>query len=67
MWYKGNKINLTTKQINNFNSYYENLRCQARENSVEHLGNASSSSVYGSKKKVPFDETDFVDHPGTYV
>lgn len=30
---------------------------------VEHLVYASSSSVYGSNKKVPFEETDFVDHP----
>ena len=30
---------------------------------VEHLLYASSSSVYGSNKKVPFEETDFVDTP----
>lgn len=30
---------------------------------VEHLIYASSSSVYGSNKKVPFEETDFVDNP----
>jgi UDP-glucuronate 4-epimerase len=30
---------------------------------VYHLVYASSSSVYGSNKKVPFEETDFVDHP----
>jgi len=30
---------------------------------VEHLVYASSSSVYGANKKVPFEETDFVDHP----
>lgn len=30
---------------------------------VEHLLYASSSSVYGANKKVPFEETDFVDHP----
>ncbi|MCB2296797.1 GDP-mannose 4,6-dehydratase [Clostridium tagluense] len=30
---------------------------------VEHLVYASSSSVYGSNKKVPFEESDFVDHP----
>ena len=30
---------------------------------VEHLVYASSSSVYGSNKKVPFEETDFVDNP----
>jgi UDP-glucuronate 4-epimerase len=30
---------------------------------VQHLIYASSSSVYGANKKVPFEETDFVDHP----
>lgn len=30
---------------------------------VEHLIYASSSSVYGTNKKVPFEETDFVDTP----
>ncbi|PRR81757.1 GDP-mannose 4,6-dehydratase [Clostridium vincentii] len=30
---------------------------------VDHLVYASSSSVYGSNKKVPFEESDFVDHP----
>jgi len=30
---------------------------------VEHLLYASSSSVYGSNDKIPFEESDFVDHP----
>jgi UDP-glucuronate 4-epimerase len=30
---------------------------------VKHLVYASSSSVYGSNEKVPFEETDFVDNP----
>ncbi|MCC3356082.1 NAD-dependent epimerase/dehydratase family protein [Bacillus sp. REN16] len=30
---------------------------------VNHLVYASSSSVYGANKKVPFEETDFVDNP----
>ncbi|MGM9974558.1 MAG: SDR family NAD(P)-dependent oxidoreductase [Clostridiaceae bacterium] len=30
---------------------------------VEHLLYASSSSVYGGNKKIPFQETDFVDNP----
>jgi len=30
---------------------------------VNHLLYASSSSVYGSNKKIPFEESDFVDHP----
>lgn len=40
-----------------------NLLEACRYNPVEHLVYASSSSVYGSNKKVPFEETDFVDHP----
>jgi len=34
-----------------------------RRNNVEHLIYASSSSVYGGNKKLPFEETDSVDHP----
>ncbi len=34
-----------------------------RHNKVEHLVYASSSSVYGANKKVPFSESDNVDHP----
>ncbi|MFU7517524.1 GDP-mannose 4,6-dehydratase [Clostridium sp. HCS.1] len=34
-----------------------------RYNPVDHLIYASSSSVYGTNKKVPFEETDFVDNP----
>jgi UDP-glucuronate 4-epimerase len=30
---------------------------------LKHLVYASSSSVYGANKKIPFEETDFVDHP----
>lgn len=30
---------------------------------ADHLIYASSSSVYGANRKVPFEETDFVDHP----
>lgn len=40
-----------------------NILEACRYNSVEHLVYASSSSVYGSNKKVPFEETDFVDNP----
>lgn len=40
-----------------------NILEACRFNPVEHLVYASSSSVYGSNKKVPFEETDFVDHP----
>ena len=40
-----------------------NILEACRYNPVNHLVYASSSSVYGSNKKVPFEETDFVDHP----
>lgn len=40
-----------------------NILEACRHNPVDHLVYASSSSVYGSNKKVPFEETDFVDHP----
>ncbi len=40
-----------------------NILEACRHNPVEHLIYASSSSVYGSNKKVPFEESDFVDHP----
>ncbi|EYE87690.1 NAD-dependent epimerase [Fervidicella metallireducens AeB] len=40
-----------------------NILEACRFNPVEHLVYASSSSVYGSNKKVPFEETDFVDNP----
>jgi len=40
-----------------------NILEACRYNPVEHLIYASSSSVYGANKKVPFEETDFVDNP----
>lgn len=40
-----------------------NILEACRKYPVEHLVYASSSSVYGSNKKVPFEETDSVDHP----
>ncbi len=40
-----------------------NILEACRYNPVEHLIYASSSSVYGSNKKVPFEESDFVDNP----
>lgn len=42
-----------------------NILEACRHYPVEHLVYASSSSVYGSNKKVPFEETNFVDHPGS--
>ncbi|WP_034785304.1 NAD-dependent epimerase/dehydratase family protein [Eubacterium xylanophilum] len=40
-----------------------NILEACRHNAVEHLIAASSSSVYGGNKKVPFSEHDMVDHP----
>ena len=34
-----------------------------KDNKVEHLIYASSSSIYGGNKKIPFSEKDFVDYP----
>lgn len=42
---------------------FYNIVEACRYNPVEHLIYASSSSVYGNNKKVPFEETDFVDNP----
>lgn len=42
---------------------FYNILEACRHYPVEHLLYASSSSVYGSNKKVPFEETDFVDNP----
>ena len=40
-----------------------NIIEQCRINKIEHFIYASSSSVYGSNKKLPFEESDNVDHP----
>jgi UDP-glucuronate 4-epimerase len=42
---------------------FYNILEACRYNPIEHIIYASSSSVYGSNKKVPFEETDFVDNP----
>jgi UDP-glucuronate 4-epimerase len=42
---------------------FYNILELCRHYPVKHLVYASSSSVYGSNQKVPFEETDFVDHP----
>ncbi|MCD1161132.1 GDP-mannose 4,6-dehydratase [Peribacillus frigoritolerans] len=42
---------------------FYNILEACRYNPVDHLVYASSSSVYGANKKVPFEETDFVDNP----
>lgn len=46
----------------NINGFYNILEA-CRFHPVDHLVFASSSSVYGANKKVPFEESDFVDHP----
>lgn len=42
---------------------FYNILESCRYHPVDHLVYASSSSVYGANKKVPFAESDFVDHP----
>jgi len=42
---------------------FYNILEACRHYPVEHLLYASSSSVYGTNKKVPFEESDFVDNP----
>jgi UDP-glucuronate 4-epimerase len=42
---------------------FYNILEACRKNPVDHLVYASSSSVYGTNKKVPFEESDFVDNP----
>ena len=48
--------------LSNIIGFYNILEL-CRHHPVKHLVYASSSSVYGSNDKVPFEETDFVDHP----
>ena len=45
---------------------FANLLQGCRRHRVEHLVYASSSSVYGSNAKMPFVESDAVDHPISY-
>ena len=42
---------------------FMNILESCRHNKVEHLVYASSSSIYGSNKKMPFSTSDSVDHP----
>ena len=42
---------------------FTNILEGCRHNGIEHLAYASSSSVYGSNKKLPFSVDDNVDHP----
>ncbi len=46
----------------NIVGFFNILEC-CRHNGVEHLVYASSSSVYGANKKIPFETSDKVDHP----
>ena len=46
----------------NLQGFLNILEC-CRNFKIKHLLYASSSSVYGGNKKVPFSETDFVDNP----
>ena len=46
----------------NINGFLNILEC-CRSNKIKRLVYASSSSVYGSNKKIPFSETDKVDNP----
>ena len=45
---------------------YGNILQGCRKHKVEHLVYASSSSVYGGNTKMPFAESDAVDHPISY-
>ncbi len=42
---------------------FNNIIEESRLNKIEHFMYASSSSVYGGNKKLPFSEVDSVDHP----
>tara|TARA_X000000950_G_scaffold106258_1_gene133829 strand:- start:27650 stop:28678 length:1029 start_codon:yes stop_codon:yes gene_type:complete len=46
----------------NISGFLNILEC-CRNHNIKHLVYASSSSVYGENKKVPFETTDDVDHP----
>lgn len=48
--------------LSNIIGFYNILEA-CRHHPIKHLVYASSSSVYGANKKVPFEETDNVDHP----
>ena len=47
----------------NLIGFYNILECSRHDDSLEHLVYASSSSVYGGNKKVPFSTDDKVDNP----
>ncbi len=47
----------------NLTGFYNILECCRHDENLKHLVYASSSSVYGGRKEVPFRETDNVDTP----
>lgn len=47
----------------NIIGFYNILECCRKSETLEHLVYASSSSVYGGNKKIPFSEADNVDNP----
>ncbi|WP_371807818.1 GDP-mannose 4,6-dehydratase [Lutibacter sp. B1] len=48
--------------IYNIVGFVNVLEC-CRDNNIQHLECASSSSVYGANSKIPFSEEDRVDNP----
>ena len=58
-----NSVENPGKYINSNLVGFGNVLEFCKDNQVEHLIYASSSSIYGGNKKIPFSEKDFVDHP----
>jgi len=52
--------------VNSNISGFLNVLEAGRKNGVKHIVYASSSSVYGKNKKVPFEETDRTDNPVSF-
>lgn len=58
-------INPQSYVLSNLVGFSNILEC-CRHNNIKHLIYASSSSVYGMNRKVPFSETDNVDYPVSF-
>ncbi|MDB5029402.1 NAD-dependent epimerase [Mucilaginibacter sp.] len=61
----GVRYSLTNPEVyvdSNIKGFLNILEC-CRHNKIDHLVYASSSSVYGLNKKMPFNEHDIADHP----
>ena len=58
-----NSIDNPSEFINSNILGFANLLEICKDYPIKHLLYASSSSVYGSNKKLPFSEDDNVDHP----